>query len=273
MAEDRLKCHLCGHAAVAPRKCPKCADPSIRYAGYGTEKVEGAVQKLFPSATIARMDADTMSRKDAYRQTLHAFRTGKIDILIGTQMIAKGLDFPNVTLVGIINADIGLHMPDFRAGERTFQLLTQVAGRAGRGDLEGEVYVQSSTPFSPAIQFARHHNFEGFWEQESEFRERCQYPPFVHLLMIHIRSEHQRRAEFTAETIHRRLGEQLGPGVTLNPAVPAPVERSKGFYRFQILVRSKAIRQVSHCVRSVLQKLTFSEDVQVSVDVDPYQVL
>jgi primosomal protein N' (replication factor Y) len=273
LGENRLKCHLCGHIAVAPRKCPKCGDPSIRYAGFGTEKIEGTVQKLFPTATIARMDADSMSRKDAYRQTLHAFRTGKIDILIGTQMIAKGLDFPNVTLVGIINADVGLHMPDFRAGERTFQLLTQVAGRAGRGETEGEVFVQSSTPFSPAIQFARHHNFEGFWEQESEFRERCEYPPFLHLLMIHIRSEHQRRAEFTAETIYRRLAEQLGTGATLNPVVPAPIERSKGFYRFQILIRTKAIRQASHTVRSVLQKLTFSDDVQVAVDVDPYQVL
>jgi primosomal protein N' (replication factor Y) len=273
LAENRLKCHLCGHMAVAPRKCPKCADPSIRYSGYGTEKIEGVVQKLFPTATAARMDGDSMSRKNAYRQTLQAFRTGKIDILIGTQMIAKGLDFPNVTLVGIINADVGLHMPDFRAGERTFQLLTQVAGRAGRGDTEGEVYVQSSTPFSPAIQFARHHNFEGFWEQESEFRERCEYPPFVHLLMIHVRSEHQRRGEFSAETIHRRLTEQLSPGTTLNPVVPAPIERAKGYYRFQILIRTKAIRQASLSVRSVLQKLTFSDDVQVSVDVDPYQVL
>jgi primosomal protein N' (replication factor Y) (superfamily II helicase) len=271
--ENRLKCHLCGHAVLAPRKCPKCSDPSIRYAGYGTEKIEGTVRKLFPSAAVARMDADSMSKKDAYRQTLQAFRTGKIDVLVGTQMIAKGLDFPNVTLVGIINADVGLHMPDFRAGERTFQLLTQVAGRAGRGDMAGEVFVQSSTPFSPSIQFARHHNFEGFWEQEIEFRERCEYPPFIHLLMIHVRSEHQRLAEFTAETIHRRLVEKPDPTVTLHPVVPAPIERSKGFYRYQILLRSKAIRRLSGTVRSIIQKLTFPDEVHVSVDVDPYQVL
>jgi primosomal protein N' (replication factor Y) (superfamily II helicase) len=271
--ENRLKCHLCGHAVLAPRKCPKCSDPSIRYAGYGTEKIEGTVRKLFPSAAVARMDADPMSKKDAYRQTLQAFRTGKIDVLVGTQMIAKGLDFPNVTLVGIINADVGLHMPDFRAGERTFQLLTQVAGRAGRGDMAGEVFVQSSTPFSPSIQFARHHNFEGFWEQEIEFRERCEYPPFIHLLMIHVRSEHQRLAEFTAETIHRRLVEKPDPTVTLHPVVPAPIERSKGFYRYQILLRSKAIRRLSGTVRSIIQKLTFPDEVHVSVDVDPYQVL
>jgi primosomal protein N' (replication factor Y) (superfamily II helicase) len=271
--ENRLKCHLCGHAVLAPRKCPKCSDPSIRYAGYGTEKIEGTVRKLFPSAAVARMDADSMSKKDAYRQTLQAFRTGKIDVLVGTQMIAKGLDFPNVTLVGIINADVGLHMPDFRAGERTFQLLTQVAGRAGRGDMAGEVFVQSSTPFSPSIQFARHHNFEGFWEQEIEFRERCEYPPFIHLLMIHVRSEHQRLAEFTAETIHRRIGEKPDPTVTLHPVVPAPIERSKGSYRYQILLRSKAIRRLSGTVRSIIQKLTFPDEVHVSVDVDPYQVL
>jgi primosomal protein N' (replication factor Y) len=271
--ENRLKCHLCGHAMLAPKKCPKCSDPCIRYSGYGTEKIEGTVRKLFPSAAIARMDADSMSRKDAYRQTLQAFRTGKIDVLVGTQMIAKGLDFPNVTLVGIINADVGLHMPDFRAGERTFQLLTQVAGRAGRGDMAGEVFVQSSTPFSPSIQFARHHNFEGFWEQEIEFRERCEYPPFIHLLMIHVRSEHQRLAEFTAETIHRRLGEKPDPTVILHPVVPAPIERSKGFYRYQILLRSKAIRRLSGTVRSIIQKLTFPDEVHVSVDVDPYQVL
>jgi primosomal protein N' (replication factor Y) len=273
LAEKRLKCHLCGHTAVAPKKCPDCSDPSIRYSGYGTEKVEGVVQKFFPHAQIARMDADSMTRKDAYRETLHAFRTGKIDILIGTQMIAKGLDFPNVTLVGIINADVGLHMPDFRAGERTFQLLTQVAGRAGRGDMAGEVFVQSSTPFSPSIQFARHHNFEGFWEQEMEFRERCEYPPFLHLFMVHIRSEHQRRAEFTAETLHRRIKETLDQGVTLHDVVPAPIERSKGYYRYQILMRTRSIRKLSRSIRATLDKLTFPEDVHVSVDVDPYQVL
>jgi primosomal protein N' (replication factor Y) len=271
--ENRLKCHLCGHTSVAPRKCPKCADPSIRYAGYGTEKIEGSVRKLFPSATVARMDTDTMVRKDAYRQTLREFRTGKIDILVGTQMIAKGLDFPNVTLVGIINADVGLYMPDFRAGERTFQLLTQVAGRAGRGDMAGEVFVQSSTPFSPSIQFARHHNFEGFFEQEIEVRERCDYPPFIHLLIIHVRSEHQRLAEFTAETIHRRISEQTDPGVMLHPVVPAPIERSKGFYRYQILLRTKAMRRLSNTVRSVIDKLTVPEEVRVTVDVDPYQLL
>ncbi|HEY2139030.1 MAG TPA: primosomal protein N', partial [Chthoniobacterales bacterium] len=142
----RLSCHLCGHTAAVPKKCPACSQDALIYAGFGTEKVEANVTQIFPHATVRRMDADSMSRKDAYRETLQAFRAGKIDILVGTQMIAKGLHFPNVTLVGIINADLALHMPDFRAGERTFQLLTQVAGRAGRGETPGEVFVQTYTP-------------------------------------------------------------------------------------------------------------------------------
>jgi primosomal protein N' (replication factor Y) len=273
LAESRLKCHLCGYQAVAPKKCPGCGDPGIRYSGYGTEKVIELVEKLFPTAHAARMDADSMSRKDAYRTTLGAFRSGKIDILIGTQMIAKGLDFPNVTLVGIINADIGLHIPDFRAGERTFQLLTQVAGRAGRGETPGEVFVQTATPFSPSIQFARHHDFDGFWDQEREFRERCDYPPFNHLVLIQIKSEHQRLAEFTAETLHRRFTEKIDSSVTLHPVVPAQIERVKGFYRFQILLRTRAILRLSRTTREVMDSLSFPEEVQVSVDVDPYHLL
>src|SRR5436190_17841293 len=155
----RLSCHLCGHTAAVPKKCPACGKDALIYAGFGTEKVESTVSQIFPKAVVRRMDADSMTRKEAYRETLRNFRTRKIDILVGTQMIAKGLHFPNVTLVGIINADLALHLPDFRAGERTFQLLTQVAGRAGRGEAPGEVFVQTYTPFSPSIQFARHHDF------------------------------------------------------------------------------------------------------------------
>ena len=274
LSEDRLKCHFCGHMAVAPKKCPECGDQGIRYSGFGTEKIEGVVQKFFPDARIVRMDSDSMSRKGSYRETLTAFRAGKIDILIGTQMIAKGLDFPNVTLVGILNADIGLHLPDFRAGERTFQLLTQVAGRAGRGDLEGEVFVQTATPFSPSIQFARHHDFAGFWEQESEFRRKCDYPPYQHLVLVHVRSEHQRRAEFSAETVHLRLSKIIDRElVVLHPPVPAPLERAKGFFRFQILLWTKRVLQLSRQLKTLLNELTFPEDVYVGVDVDPYHLL
>ena len=269
----RLSCHLCGHTAAVPKKCPACGKDALIYAGFGTEKVESTVAHIFPNATVRRMDADSMTRKQAYRDTLLNFRAGKIDILVGTQMIAKGLHFPNVTLVGIINADLALHLPDFRAGERTFQLLTQVAGRAGRGETPGEVFVQTYTPFSPSIQFARHHDFPGYFQQELEFRERCDFPPFKHAILITVRSAHEARAKFSAETLARRLREALGPEFILGDAAPAPLEKLQGQFRFHILMRGAAIVRLSRLVRETLDKLPFPEDVAVVVDVDPYQLL
>ncbi len=269
----RLSCHLCGHTAAVPKKCPACGRDALIYAGFGTEKVESTVAQFFPKATVRRMDADSMTRKQAYRDTLLSFRAGKIDILVGTQMIAKGLHFPNVTLVGIINADLALHLPDFRAGERTFQLLTQVAGRAGRGETPGEVFVQTYTPFSPSIQFARHHDFAGYFQQELEFRERCDFPPFKHAILITVRSAHEGRAKLSAETLVRRLKENLGTEFILGDATPAPLEKLQGQFRFHILLRGEAIMRLSRLVRETLDKLPFPEDVTVTVDVDPYQLL
>jgi len=269
----RLSCHLCGHTAAVPKKCPACGKDALIYSGFGTEKVESTVAQIFPTAVVKRMDADSMTRKQAYRETLLSFRAGKIDILVGTQMIAKGLHFPNVTLVGIINADLALHMPDFRAGERTFQLLTQVAGRAGRGETSGEVFVQTYTPFSPSIQFARHHDFAGYFQQELEFRERCDFPPFKHAVLITIRSAHEARAKFSAETLARRLKEALGSEFILGDPTPAPLEKLQGQFRFHILIRGEAIVRLSRLVRETLDKLPFPEDVAVAVDVDPYQLL
>ena len=245
----RLSCHLCGHTAAVPKKCPACGQDALIYHGFGTEKVESTVAQIFPKAVVRRMDADSMTRKEAYRETLRNFRTGKIDILVGTQMIAKGLHFPNVTLVGIINADLSLHLPDFRAGERTFQLLTQVAGRAGRGETAGEVFVQTYTPFSPSIQFARHHDFAGYFQQELEFRERCAFPPFKHAILITVRSAHEGRAKLSAETLKRRLSEALPQEFILGDATPAPLEKLQGQFRFHILIRGEAIMRLSRLVR------------------------
>src|SRR6266576_5263955 len=269
----RLSCHLCGHSAAVPKKCPECGEDALIYSGFGTEKVEATVGHVFPKAVVKRMDADSMTRKEAYRETLRAFRAGKIDILVGTQMIAKGLHFPNVTLVGIINADLALHLPDFRAGERTFQLLTQVAGRAGRGETSGEVFVQTYTPFSPSIQFARHHDFTGYFQQELEFRERCDFPPFKHAILITVRSAHEGRAKLSAETLKRRLREALPEEFILGDATAAPLEKLQGQFRFHILIRGEAIMRLSRLVRETLEKLPFPEDVTVAVDVDPYQLL
>ncbi len=269
----RLVCHICGHSARAPKACPKCSDPKIRHAGVGTQKVEDAVVRAFPKARIARMDADSMTRKDAYRETLGAFKEGRLDVLVGTQMIAKGLHFPNVTLVGIVNADLGLHLPDFRAGERTFQLLTQVAGRAGRGETEGEVLVQTFTPFSPSIQFARHHDYEGFMEQELEFRRCFGHPPFCRMVLITLRGTMRERASFSAETLARKLAKAAPASIQVGEATPAPLEKAKTYYRFQIALKGNSSPEMSRLVKHVLAGLPMPEDVFVAVDVDPLHLL
>ncbi len=266
--DERLVCHVCGHQSIVPRKCPECRDPGILLQGYGTQKVEEVLSKVFPKAKFARIDADAMRRKNALRDTLHAFKTHKIDILIGTQMIAKGLHFPNVTLVGILNADLGLHVPDFRAGERTFQLITQVAGRAGRGDLAGEVIVQTFTPHSPSIQYARKHDFDGYSEQEMEFRRQFSFPPYAHCAVLTSRSTHERRAEFTLQTLHLRLAENLPAGITLGEVLPSPLIRSHGQFRFQITLRSHRARPLTRHVQAVLARTTLPEDVTVVFDMD-----
>ena len=267
-SDERLVCHVCGYQSIVPRKCPECRDPGILLQGYGTQKVEEVMAKVFPSARFARIDADAMRRKNALRDTLSAFKAHKIDILIGTQMIAKGLHFPNVTLVGILNADLGLHVPDFRAGERTFQLITQVAGRAGRGDLDGEVIVQTFTPHSPSIQYARKHDFDGFSEQEMEFRREFSFPPYSHCSVLTSRSTHERRAEFTLQTLHLRLAENLPDGITLGEVLPSPLIRSHGQFRFQITLRSRRARSLTRHVQQVLAKTPLPEDVTVVFDMD-----
>src|SRR5256886_5548599 len=223
-SRQRLLCHIGGHQAQAPTLCPngKCRNPAIRYAGLGTEKVEDTLTKLFPRARVRRMDSDALKRKDDYRRILGDFRTGKIDILVGTQMIAKGLHFPNVTLVGIIYADLSLHQPDFRAGERTFQLLTQVSGRAGRGEVEGEVVVQAFTPFHPAIQYARRHDFAGFYEQEIEFREQLTYPPLSRIALLTLKGHNEDKVKFSAEHVRKELDKLAATFRDLVIAGPAP---------------------------------------------------
>jgi primosomal protein N' (replication factor Y) len=250
---------------------PKCRNPKIRYAGLGTEKVEHTLGKLFPHARIRRMDSDIMKRKDDYRRVLGDFRVGKIDVLVGTQMIAKGLHFPNVTLVGIIYADLALHQPDFRAGERTFQLLTQVAGRAGRGDIEGEVFVQAFTPFHPAIQHARRHDFAGFYEQELEFREPLKYPPFSRIALLTLKGRNEEKVKFSAEHLKRELDKLAGEFkemIIAGPA-PAPLLRAETFYRHQIMLRVQRMSALSARLAKLTQSLALPEDLTLTVDIDP----
>ena len=271
--EQKLACHICGHNAKVPNVCPneKCKNPAIRFAGTGTQKVEEVLAKLFPKARVKRMDADTMKKKDGYRHVLGDFRAGKIDILVGTQMIAKGLHFPNVTLVGIIYADSALHQPDFRAGERTFQLLTQVAGRAGRGDVEGEVFVQAFTPFHPAIQFARRHDFVGFYEQEIEFREQLKYPPASRVALLTLKGRNEEKVKFSADYLKRELEKKLKllKDLIIAGPAPAPLLRAENFYRYQIMLRTRAMSALSRELAIIVQSLTLPDDVTLAVDIDP----
>lgn len=268
-----LRCHICGHAAPAPAVCPepKCRNPAIRYAGLGTEKVEETLARLFPNAAVRRMDSDTLKRKEDYRRILGDFRVGKIDILVGTQMIAKGLHFPNVTLVGIIYADLSLHLPDFRAGERTFQLLTQVAGRAGRGDVEGEVIVQAFTPFHPAIQYARRHDFAGFYEQELEFRAQLKYPPFTRAAMLTLKGRNEDKVKLVMEHATRELEKGLGEikDLMLAGPAPSPLLRAHGFYRYQLMLRTRQMSRLSQRLAQLLEGIPLPEDVTLTVDIDP----
>jgi primosomal protein N' (replication factor Y) len=272
-SQGLLRCHICSHSSPAPTQCPEpsCRNPGIRYSGLGTEKVEETLRKLFPHAQVARMDSDTLHRKEDYRRILGDFRTGKIDILVGTQMIAKGLHFPNVTMVGIIHADLSLHMPDFRAGERTFQLLTQVSGRAGRGDVEGEVFVQAFTPFHPAIQYARRHDFQGFYDQETEFREQLKYPPFSRIALLTLKGRNEEKVDFTASHLMREI-EQLFTGwkdlVLAGPA-PAPLAKAESFYRYQLMIRCRQMTALSQKLSHFLVGREWPDDITVTVDVDP----
>jgi primosomal protein N' (replication factor Y) (superfamily II helicase) len=270
---QKLLCHICSHQAAAPVVCPdqSCRNPAIRYGGLGTQKVEEALAKLFPYATVERMDSDALKRKEDYRRILGDFRLGKIDILVGTQMIAKGLHFPNVTLVGIIHADLSLHMPDFRAGERTFQLLTQVAGRAGRGDVEGHVFVQSFTPFHPAIQFARRHDFTGFYDQEIDFRKQLNYPPLSRIALLTVRGRNEEKVRFSADYLRKQVEKKLGDlkDLVIAGPAPAPLARAETFYRYQLMLRTRQMPKVSAHLALLNEELALPDDLKLTIDIDP----
>lgn len=272
--EQLLRCHICGFTSPVPRECPmpNCRNPHIRFAGIGTQRVEETLNRIFPRARVKRMDSDTLKRKEDYRTILGDFRAGKLDILLGTQMIAKGLHFPNVTLVGIVYADMALHQPDFRAGERTFQLLTQVAGRAGRGDVEGEVFVQAFTPFHPAIQFARRHDYTGFYELELGFRKQLNYPPVSRIALLTLRGRSEEKVRFSAEHLRHELDRRLAPAfpdLMLRGPAPAPLLKAESYYRYQIMLRGHRMAKVSADLASLAAEARLPEGVMLAIDIDP----
>lgn len=271
----QLICHMCGLRKAPPRACwaPGCGSQQIQRLGMGTQRLEDVIQRLFPRAVIARMDADSTTRKDAYSRIFTDFRSGKIDLLIGTQMIAKGLHFPNVTLVGVISADTALHLPDFRAAERTFQLLVQVAGRAGRGQLPGEVIIQTRSPENPVIKMACNGDYDAFVKRELGFRKTLGYPPFRHAVHFVLRSRNEDLAAYAAEQLAKQLSRDLGDYCTVSQSAPAHLAKIKEYYRYHLLIRTGSMKRLSVYLKELNRKQPFSEEVQLTVDVDALSLL
>jgi len=275
-------CHYCGYEQSPPELCPKCGQVQVRYQGLGTEKLQAEIEEKFAGYVVQRMDSDTMRRPGSHARVLAAFRKGEIHILLGTQMIAKGLDFPNVTLVGVVNADVALHLPDFRAAERTFQLLAQVAGRAGRGPRGGRVIVQTYSPEHPAVALAAVHNYEAFVAGELVHRRTHGYPPYQRLARLIVRSRKQEDAAAFADQLAGGFGLALdkmkGPSgeaaaVRLLGPAEAPVFRLKGYYRFHFQLQSQSPALLHQLLRAVLPNQRPPRGVEFTLDVDPLNML
>jgi primosomal protein N' (replication factor Y) len=245
----------------------------VRYLGTGTEKIEEVTQQVFPTARIARMDGDSMRAGNAYQRILTQFQNREIDILIGTQMIAKGLDFHNITLVGVIQADSALNFPDFRAAERTFQLICQVSGRTGRGGKQGRVIIQTFQPEHYAIHYASRHNYTGFAKEELQFRETLGYPPYGYLLRILVRGENLEAVALHSENIAENLRRLRLEGVEILGPAPAPITRIKNKHRFQILAKSQTVAKLQRLQMKGRTFLASKGDIQCAIDIDPLAML
>jgi primosomal protein N' (replication factor Y) len=269
---EHMKCHYCGYESYVPKHCPECNSEYIRYFGTGTQKVQEELGKVLPEARVIRMDVDTTGKKGSHERLLTEFKDGKADILLGTQMIAKGLDFPNITLVGVLSADTMLHLPDFRASEKTFQLLTQVSGRAGRHQLPGEVIIQTYTPEHYSVELASHHDYDQFYQHEMMMRKTHHYPPFYYLSLITISHEDLIKVVSATEKIVKYVRSQLSnEAVVLGPAA-SPIPRIKNRYRYQCLIKYKREPNLSKALKAVLDQ--YQKDTKsgllVSIDVNPF---
>ena len=276
--DQMLKCHYCNHTEYFPDVCPECGSDAFKNSGTGTQKIEQYVKELFPENTVERIDSDILMRKGEHIRLLEKFQRGDIDILVGTQMIAKGLDNPNVTLVGVISADASFNLPDFRASERGFQLLTQVAGRAGRGEFAGKVLFQTYNPDFYALESAKSQNYREFYDTEIAAREEFDYPPFSQIIRLVLSSENNFRAEKSAQEIALRLCkmiEKFGISERLEVLGPTPcvIERINSQYRFQILIKNKLDEKGHKFISSFLNKITLPKDIKMVVDVDPLDIL
>ncbi|KIP22492.1 MULTISPECIES: primosomal protein N' [Anoxybacillus] len=274
--QQQLKCHYCGYEQRMSSHCPACQSEHIRFFGTGTQKVEEELTKLLPEARVIRMDVDTTSRKGAHERLLREFGEGKADILLGTQMIAKGLDFPNVTLVGVLAADTMLHVPDFRAAEKTFQLLTQVSGRAGRHHLPGEVVIQTYTPEHYSIQFASKHHYEAFYEREMMNRKKHGYPPFYYLTLITVSHVDALKGISIAEKIAAHVKKHLSAEAVVLGPVASPIARMNDRYRYQCMIKYKREANLTTALRTIMehyQREMTRGDVTITIDLNPYMMM
>ncbi|MFH1683310.1 MAG: primosomal protein N' [Candidatus Margulisiibacteriota bacterium] len=265
-SEKKLRCNRCGYSGAPPNGCPRCNSRSIRYFGTGTQRIEKEVADIFPAARILRYDSDAVSKRCSHETFFAAFAKGQADVLIGTQMVAKGLDIANVTLVGAVSADTSLHLPDFRSAEHTFQLLTQVAGRTGRHHLPGKVIIQTYTPDHYAIKNAMTHDYENFYQQEIKHRQELSYPPFSKLVSLVISGESAPKVEKTAEDIGAFLSWRVKN--VLGPA-PAVIPKLRGQWRYRILLKGNELRVMRNAIKETLAKVVVPSDVKVIVDVEP----
>lgn len=273
-SENRLKCHYCGWSVYPPKSCPKCNSLDVGYSGFGTEFIEEEVRSLFPDFTVDRIDTDNLSDKNALQQKIADFKAGKIDILLGTQMVAKGLNFPGLKLVGVISADTGLTLPDFRASERTFSLITQVAGRAGRYFPDGKVIVQSFNPYHPAISCACKNDLENFYKSEIENRKILYFPPFSRMIRIVFRSANEMASKISAESFGKHLEayNQNGDFEILGPSECA-LKKIALNYRYQILLRGDSITTLQKIVSMVMYNYKTAANVYIEIDIDPTNLL
>lgn len=271
-SEQEAVCHYCNFHKKIPETCEKCKSPLFRFSGVGTEQVESEVARLFPNARIARLDADTTKKKGAHEKILSDFRNRQIDILVGTQMIAKGFDFQHVGLVGVVNADTGLMLPDYRASERTFQLLTQIAGRAGRGKHPGKVLVQTYSPQHYAIQHAAKHDYEGFYEEEIKNRKALRYPPFSRIINIMFRGKFEKKVCEQANELKLLLAGEAKNFEVMGPA-PLPFYRLRGHFRWHVMIRGEDLPLMQSILRTALKKVKSKTGVFSAVDVEPATIL
>jgi primosomal protein N' (replication factor Y) len=266
--ERALVCHYCGYKSAPPDICPKCRSGYIKYFGLGTEKVESEMSRIFSGARIARMDSDTTQKSGSHDRILGEFKTGKVDLLVGTQMIAKGLDFPEVTLVAVVSADVSLNLPDFRASERTFDLLTQVAGRAGRGEDGGEVIVQTYAPHHYAILTAAKHDYEKFYDEEIVSRKELSFPPFVNLIKVTIRARNEELSSKTAGELAAAIRSEDKDAMVAGPA-PATISRIRGYFRYNVILKGHDRLKLCALLKKVLASFKKPHGVLIAVDVDP----